>query len=42
MSDRVLVMRDGGLAGEVGRADATEEILVGLAAGVGDPARASA
>jgi rhamnose transport system ATP-binding protein len=42
MSDRVLVMRDGGLAGEVGRAAATEEILVGLAAGIGSPARASA
>jgi ribose transport system ATP-binding protein len=42
MSDRVLVMRDGGLAGEVGRTAATEEILVGLAAGVGGPVRASA
>src|SRR5437762_11856646 len=30
MSDRVLVMRDGGLAGEVDRAAATEQILVGL------------
>jgi ribose transport system ATP-binding protein len=42
MSDRVLVMRDGGLAGEVERAAATEEILVGLAAGVGITARADA
>jgi rhamnose transport system ATP-binding protein len=42
MSDRVLVMRDGGLAGEVERAAATEEILVGLAAGVGSTAKASA
>ena len=34
MSDRILVMRDGALVGEVSRADATEERLVALAAGV--------
>ena len=42
MSDRVLVMRDGGLAGEVDRAAATEEILVGLAAGLREPAKVGA
>jgi rhamnose transport system ATP-binding protein len=33
MSDRILVMRDGFLAGEVTRAEATEERLVAMAAG---------
>jgi rhamnose transport system ATP-binding protein len=33
MSDRILVMRDGRLAGEVARAEATEERLVAMAAG---------
>jgi ABC-type sugar transport system ATPase subunit len=33
MSDRILVMRDGKLVGEAARAEATEELLVGLAAG---------
>jgi rhamnose transport system ATP-binding protein len=33
MSDRVLVMRDGRLVGEAPRQQATEELLVGLAAG---------
>ena len=33
MSDRILVMRDGLLAGEVARADASEERLVAMAAG---------
>ena len=33
MSDRILVMREGRLVGETTRADATEELLVGLAAG---------
>jgi ABC-type sugar transport system ATPase subunit len=36
MSDRVLVMRDGRLVGEVPRADATEERLVAMAAGASD------
>lgn len=36
MSDRILVMRDGVLVGEVPRAEATEERLVGMAAGAGD------
>jgi ABC-type sugar transport system ATPase subunit len=35
MSDRVLVMRDGVLAGEVPRVEATEEGLVAMAAGAG-------
>jgi ribose transport system ATP-binding protein len=34
MSDRVIVMRDGTVAGEVPRAEATEERLLGIAAGV--------
>ncbi len=34
MSDRVIVMRDGSVAGEVARAAATEELLLGIAAGV--------
>jgi ABC-type sugar transport system ATPase subunit len=33
MSDRILVMREGRLVGEATRASATEELLVGLAAG---------
>jgi ABC-type sugar transport system ATPase subunit len=33
MSDRILIMRDGKLVGETARAEATEELLVGLAAG---------
>jgi rhamnose transport system ATP-binding protein len=33
MSDRIIVMRDGKLVGEPARAEATEELLVGLAAG---------
>ena len=33
MSDRILVMREGRLVGETTRAAATEELLVGLAAG---------
>ena len=33
MSDRILVMREGRIVGEASRADATEELLVGLAAG---------
>jgi ABC-type sugar transport system ATPase subunit len=33
MSDRILVMRDGRLVGEAPRVHATEELLVGLAAG---------
>jgi len=33
MSDRILVMRDGFLAGEVTRAEASEERLVAMAAG---------
>jgi rhamnose transport system ATP-binding protein len=34
MSDRVLVMRDGAIVGEIARAQASEEHLVALAAGV--------
>ena len=34
MSDRILVMRDGMLQGELTRRDATEERLVAMAAGV--------
>jgi ABC-type sugar transport system ATPase subunit len=41
MSDRVLVMREGALVGEVVRAEATEERLVAMAAGVGSRAGAS-
>ena len=33
MSDRILVMREGRIVGEASRAEATEELLVGLAAG---------
>jgi ABC-type sugar transport system ATPase subunit len=33
MSDRVLVMRDGRVAGELERVDATPERVMGLAAG---------
>ena len=33
MSDRILVMREGRIVGETPRAEATEELLVGLAAG---------
>ena len=36
MSDRILVMRDGRLVGEVPRAEATEERLVAMGAGAGD------
>jgi ABC-type sugar transport system ATPase subunit len=36
MSDRILVMRDGRLVGEMPRAAATEERLVGMAAGATD------
>ena len=35
MSDRILVMREGRLAGNVGREEASEEVLLQLAAGVG-------
>ncbi len=35
MSDRILVMRDGRLAGQMARADASEERLVAMAAGAG-------
>jgi ABC-type sugar transport system ATPase subunit len=35
MSDRVLVMRQGRIAGELGRAEATQEAIMGLATGVG-------
>ena len=35
MSDRVLVMRQGRIAGEMGRAEATQEAIMGLATGVG-------
>ena len=41
MSDRILVMRDGALVGEVRRSEATEEQLVALAAGVGSTAGAA-
>ena len=34
MSDRILVMREGRLVGEVGREEASEEVLLQLAAGV--------
>jgi ABC-type sugar transport system ATPase subunit len=33
MSDRILVMREGCIVGEAARGEATEELLVGLAAG---------
>jgi ABC-type sugar transport system ATPase subunit len=35
MSDRILVMREGRLVGDVGREEASEEVLLQLAAGVG-------
>ena len=34
MSDRILVMREGEIAGELARADATEEKIMSYAAGV--------
>jgi ABC-type sugar transport system ATPase subunit len=40
LSDRILVMRQGRLAGEFARAEATEENVIACAAGVGAPAAA--
>ncbi|HEX6155633.1 MAG TPA: hypothetical protein VFZ54_06385, partial [Burkholderiales bacterium] len=40
MSDRVLVMREGRLAGELSRAEATEEKILARAAGVTEAAHA--
>jgi len=40
MSDRILVMREGRLAGELSRAEATEEKILALAAGVTEMAHA--
>jgi ribose transport system ATP-binding protein len=42
MSDRVLVMRDGAMVGEIARADANEERLVAMAAGVAAAAESAA
>jgi ABC-type sugar transport system ATPase subunit len=42
MSDRVLVMRDGAIVGEVARAQASEERLVAMAAGVAHTTEPSA
>jgi ABC-type sugar transport system ATPase subunit len=36
MSDRILVMREGRLVGDVGREEASEERLLQLAAGAAD------
>ena len=41
MSDRILVMRDGRLAGEFTRSEATEEGILACAAGVAETARAA-
>ena len=38
MSDRVLVMREGRLVAEIGRADATQERVVAAAAGIAEAA----
>ncbi len=42
MSDRVLVMRDGAIVGEIARAQASEERLVAMAAGVAAAAESTA
>jgi ABC-type sugar transport system ATPase subunit len=41
MSDRILVMREGRIAGELDRADATQEAIMSLATGL-DRVRAAA
>ncbi len=41
MSDRALVMRDGRLVGEASRGEASEELLVAMAAGVAEEGRAA-
>ena len=41
MSDRVLVMRQGRIAGELSRAEATQEGIMALATGVTDEERAA-
>jgi ABC-type sugar transport system ATPase subunit len=42
LSDRILVMRDGRIAGRFERDEATEEKLMGAAIGAGRPAREEA
>jgi ABC-type sugar transport system ATPase subunit len=42
MSDRILVMRQGRIAGELGRSEATQEAVMALATGVSDAAKTAA
>jgi ABC-type sugar transport system ATPase subunit len=38
LSDRIVVLRSGRMAGELPRRDATEDSVLRLMAGIGDPA----
>jgi ABC-type sugar transport system ATPase subunit len=42
LSDRIIVLRNGRIAGELARRDATEDSVLRLMAGIGDPAAGSA
>jgi ABC-type sugar transport system ATPase subunit len=42
MSDRIVVMRQGCVAGELSRSEATQEVVMALATGVSAPAETAA